>query len=251
MSITKRVLWCITGSGSFLREIYRLFRSIREKYDLEIGIILSKAGVEVARIYGILDKLGNIATGGRYDGIYSDVTESGITSDGIPLGGRVSLGRYKLVVVAPATTNTVAKIVNGIADTPVTIVVNQALKSKIPIIIFPSDYDEDAITHLPCYINEEKCIKCYKCVESCPNKAIYVDEYPRINYNLCRGCEVCQKVCEVNAIKCWEEISYHPSRIDLENTKKLSLFKQVTVVKSINELKSKIILHLTSRHQKS
>ncbi len=242
MSITKRILWCITGSGSFLRGIYRLFQSIKEKYDLEIGIVLSKAGVEVARIYGILDKLGNIATGGRYDGIYSNVSESGITSDGVPLGGRVSLRRYKLVVVAPASTNTVAKIVCGIADTPPTLVVNQALKSNVPAIIFPSDYEERALTHLPCYIDEEKCNLCYKCVDACPNNAIYVDEkYPRINYRLCRGCEACKEACSVSAIRCWEKTYYTPSKIDLKNVEKLRSLEGITVVDNLLDLEKRII----------
>jgi flavoprotein len=41
--------------------------------------------------------------------------------------------------VAPATGNTVAKIVNGIADTLITNAVSQAMKGGIQVIILPVD----------------------------------------------------------------------------------------------------------------
>ena len=37
-----------------------------------------------------------------------------------PITGRLSLGKYDLLIVTPATANTVAKIVHGISDTLVT-----------------------------------------------------------------------------------------------------------------------------------
>ena len=240
--LVKRILWCITGSGSFLRQIFKLLVDLKSKFNFEVGVLFSKAGVEVARLYGVLDKLNLIASGGRYDGIYTNVSSSGITNDGIPISGRISLKRYNLIIVAPATSNTVAKIICGIADTPPTIAVSQALKSNVPIIIFPSDYDVYSTTHLPCYVNEELCNSCFKCIESCPYKAIY--EYnglPRINYNLCRGCETCMKVCSVGAIRCWEEIQYTPSNIDLTNLRKLEGIKGIKVVKSLNELENEIL----------
>ncbi len=242
MNTLKRILWCITGAGGYLHNIYDIFVGLRVKYpELEIGVVFSQAGWEVARIYGILDKIDRVATGGRYGGVYHRASSSGIVEDGTPLGGRVSLRRYDVIVIAPATSNTVAKIVHGIADTLPTIAVSQALKSGVPVIVFPSDYDKRSVTHLPCYINKDLCIRCLLCVKECPYNAIYHYEpqnIPRINYNECRGCGICAEVCPVDAIKCWEEQVFTPSQIDLENLRKLEETRGIQVVKSPSELQS-------------
>lgn len=49
------------------------------------------------------------------------------------------LGRYDLLIIAPATANTVAKIAHGIADTLVTNAVAQTAKGGTPIYILPVD----------------------------------------------------------------------------------------------------------------
>lgn len=47
-------------------------------------------------------------------------------------------GKCDLVLVAPATANTVSKIACGIDDTPVTTIVSTAIGSKIPLVIVPA-----------------------------------------------------------------------------------------------------------------
>ena len=47
-------------------------------------------------------------------------------------------GKSDLVIVYPATANTIGKFANGIDDTPPTSVLSVALGSKIPIIIAPA-----------------------------------------------------------------------------------------------------------------
>ena len=199
-----------------------------------LGVVISKACEEVARIYGILDNLNEVASGGRYGGIYRDVSWSGITEDGIPLGGRVSLHRYDVIIIAPATSNTVAKIAHGIADTLPTIVANQALKSGTPLIILPADHAERSVTTLPCRIDEQKCINCLLCVDACPHNAIRVfsGREVRIDYNKCRGCEACEDVCPSKAIRCWEKTTVTPSSIELENIEKLRRIQGVYIVTS-------------------
>ena len=49
------------------------------------------------------------------------------------------MGHYDFLLIAPATANTVAKIVYGIADTLVTNTVSQTAKGKTPIFILPVD----------------------------------------------------------------------------------------------------------------
>jgi len=239
----KKILWCITGAGGQLRSVFQAFMNLKRTYPtLEWGIVISRAGEEVARIYGILDKLSKVASGGRYGGIYRDTSWSGITEDGVPLGGRVSLRRYDAVIVAPATSNTVAKIAHGIADTLPTIVASQSVKSGTPLVILPADYAENSVTTLPCRIDEERCTRCLLCVDACPYIAIRV--FPtrevRIDYNECRGCGACEKACPPKAIRCWEKTTVTPSSIDLENVEKLRGTRGIYIVTSCEELIEKL-----------
>lgn len=245
MAHIKRILWCITGSGSFLRDIYFSFREVRNQYNnLEVAIAFSRAGREVARIYGVLDGVWRVATRSRYGGVYYEED----SSSGVPLAGRIQLKIYDVILLAPATSNSVAKLVHGIADSLPTICVNQALKAGIDVIVFPSDYDAESITHLPCYIDNSICNRCLKCLESdvCPYSALYpYYEYklisPRIDYMKCRGCEKCIMACQVNAIRCWEEVKVKPTKTDLDNVKRLKEIDGVYVVVSVDKLMDKLI----------
>ncbi|HIE18214.1 TPA: 4Fe-4S dicluster domain-containing protein [Candidatus Bathyarchaeota archaeon] len=242
-----KVLWCITGAGGQLRSVFHSIMNFRKTYPkIEFGIALSRAGEEVARIYGILDKLKRVASGGRYGGVYRDVSWSGITEDGVPMGGRVSLHRYDVVTVAPATSNTVAKIAHGIADTLPTIAASQALKSGTPLIILSADYAEDSIATLPCRIDEQRCTHCLLCVDACPYEAIHVfsRREVRIDYNECRGCGACEAACPSEAIRCWEKATVTPSSIDLENVEKLRRIRGVHIVTSHEELIKKLKIFL-------
>ncbi len=58
----------------------------------------------------------------------------------IALAGNVP-GRVDLVLIAPATANTIGKIASGIDDTPVTTVATVAIGSKIPVIIAPAMHE--------------------------------------------------------------------------------------------------------------
>jgi phosphopantothenoylcysteine decarboxylase/phosphopantothenate--cysteine ligase len=52
-----------------------------------------------------------------------------------------SEGKVDLVLIAPATANTIAKIASGVADNPVTLLASCALGAGIPIIIVPAAHD--------------------------------------------------------------------------------------------------------------
>lgn len=58
----------------------------------------------------------------------------------IALGGR-SEGHADLVLVAPATANTIGKLASGIDDTPVTTVAATAIGSRIPVLIAPAMHE--------------------------------------------------------------------------------------------------------------
>ncbi|MBD3212332.1 MAG: bifunctional phosphopantothenoylcysteine decarboxylase/phosphopantothenate--cysteine ligase CoaBC [Candidatus Lokiarchaeota archaeon] len=52
-----------------------------------------------------------------------------------------AVGQADLILVCPATANTISKIANGIDDTPVTTVVTTAFGSSIPIIVVPAMHE--------------------------------------------------------------------------------------------------------------
>ena len=200
--------------------------------DLQLAVCLSRAGEEVARIYGVLDRLSKMRFKSRYEGLYREDNASGF-----PIAGRIASGVYSAAVIAPATSNTVAKIVHGIADTLPTIVASQALKSKVPLLIFPSDYAEVSITHLPCRITAYS-----ECINPgiCPYGAIVVEgDTPRIDYRQCRGCERCAEACKGH-ISCWDTAEVTPSQVDLENLEKLRRIPGVKVVSSVSELERQL-----------
>ncbi len=58
----------------------------------------------------------------------------------ITLGGK-SQGHADLVLISPATANTIGKLASGIDDTPVTTVAATAIGSKIPLIIAPAMHE--------------------------------------------------------------------------------------------------------------
>ena len=62
------------------------------------------------------------------------------------IAGPLQKGDYDFLLVIPATSNTVAKIVMGIADTLVTNSVAQANKTSIPIYILPVDQKPGSLT---------------------------------------------------------------------------------------------------------
>lgn len=121
-----KIAWGITGAGAFLRECINLISSFPKE---GIDIFLSRAGEEVVKIYGLWDSLKR----------YSLVLDRSASS---PSCGLFYKGVYSLLVVAPATSNTVAKMVYGIADTLITNIFAQSGKIGVPTIVLPTDVDE-------------------------------------------------------------------------------------------------------------
>jgi flavoprotein len=83
------------------------------------------------------------------DKIYTEV-DSNTTEPFYYIPGALQTGKFDFFIVCPATGNTVAKIVNGIADTLITNSVAQAAKANIPIYIMPVDHVKGKqVTTLP------------------------------------------------------------------------------------------------------
>ena len=137
-----KVAWGVTGSGDRLAETIRTVQEMRESYGsrVDIRVYLSKAGEQVIKWYKLYDQLKR-----SFDKIQ---VELGPNSPF--LAGDLELGKFELLLIAPATSNTVAKIVAGICDTLLCNSAIMAMKSLVPVYIMPSDYKEGLmITRLP------------------------------------------------------------------------------------------------------
>lgn len=214
-----KILWTITGAGHLLRESFEVLE--RLSYLHEITVALSNAAQEVIQLYGLNDKLNQIISQNRDNQLITEEQQR----YSYPFSGKITHNKYDVVILSPATANTTAKIVNGIADTLVTNIIAQSGKGQIPTIIVPVDMEEGSITTiLPPYINKDKCTLCNKCVDVCMFNAI---NPPSINMHKCTYCRKCEKICEFDAIRIGEEIELYIRHLDAENSKKLDEIENI------------------------
>src|SRR5215471_4208811 len=129
---TPRWGWALTGSGHFFRECLVAIRTLEN-----VDLFVSKAASEVLRMYKQDLALPISAR------IFRDTTASS------PPVGYFYYGVYQTLVLAPATSNTVAKCVYGISDNLATNVFAQAGKCRVPTIIFPCDTAPELETEAP------------------------------------------------------------------------------------------------------
>jgi dihydromethanopterin reductase (acceptor) len=128
-----RFAWCVTGSGHMIEESVELARLLPG-----VDLFLSAAGEEVLPLYGWpLPKLR------EHFRVLRDNSASGV-----PVG-MLYEGKYHTIVIAPATSNSVAKCALGISDTLPTNLFAQAGKRCIPGIVFACDTTPSVITQSP------------------------------------------------------------------------------------------------------
>ncbi|MFX1316503.1 MAG: bifunctional phosphopantothenoylcysteine decarboxylase/phosphopantothenate--cysteine ligase CoaBC [Promethearchaeota archaeon] len=139
----KTICLCLTGSVAVIsapivaRELMRLGG--------EVICVMSKAAVEL-----INPALMEWATGNPVITKLTGAVEHVYLAGERPRG----VGKADLILVCPATANTISKIANGIDDTPVTTVVSTAFGSSLPIVIVPAMH-ESMYNH-PILIKNEK-----------------------------------------------------------------------------------------------
>ncbi|KXB04813.1 hypothetical protein AKJ50_01980 [candidate division MSBL1 archaeon SCGC-AAA382A13] len=127
-----KIAWGVTGAGDKIENTIEEMENIgNKKDDLEIHVFVSKAGKEMLDIYRLTDKIKE----SKYFNSFSVAKSSNKPF----LAGALQSGRYKGLLIAPATANTVAKISNGIGDTLLTNSAFMAMKSFIPVHIMPVD----------------------------------------------------------------------------------------------------------------
>ena len=229
-----KVGWDITGAGQFLLETFDTMEKLAERHTM--SCFLSLAGERVVRIYGLWGRLNKICPGNYYREAVLEANQGAAS----PLAGRFLRGTYDALIVSPASANTVAKIIVGIADTLVTNVIAQAEKGKVPIIIVPSDQGRGGMkTRLPYIINREICPKCGECsvIDLCSFKAIVLSNgLPKIDLTKCEGCGICLKECPHGAVTFGQEVTIVPRSIDIKNVEKLRKSEGIIVLKSPKEI---------------
>lgn len=166
-----RLAWALTGSGHDFTECLDFMRALGE-----MDVFLSKAAAEVIFMY----------TKDR-DPFPPEIRLIRDTSASAAPVGRFYHGWYHTLVVAPATSNTVAKCVAGISDTLVTNVFAQAGKCRVPIILY-----------------------------ACDTRPVHDTMAPD------------------RMVRLW------PRRIDLDNTERLKLFEETTVVEDMAGLRQAV-----------
>jgi flavoprotein len=121
--VRQRLAWALTGSGHDFLECLELMSRIGE-----MDVFLSRAASEVIYLYA------------KDRRPFPDTIRliKDTSASAAPVG-RFYHGWYHTLVVAPATSNTVAKCVAGISDTLVTNVFAQAGKCRVPAIVYACD----------------------------------------------------------------------------------------------------------------
>lgn len=126
-----RIGCAMTGSFCTFRPVFEVWKMLREAGANLTPIMSFNAAITDTRFYP--------AEEARR--IFEEICGSKIltTIDAVePIGPR---GLLDLLIVAPCTGNSMAKIANGIADTPVTLAVKSHLRNQKAVLIAPSSND--------------------------------------------------------------------------------------------------------------
>ena len=138
----RKVAWGITGAGDKIAEILDVMKDLKKQSEdvVEIQVFLSKAADTVLKFYRLEDELKRSFPKVQVE----------LNSNSPFLAAWMQMRKYEFLLIAPASSNTVAKIANGIGDTLLTNAAIMSLKAFVPVYILPTDYKESIVyTKLP------------------------------------------------------------------------------------------------------
>ncbi|MCW3998446.1 MAG: archaeoflavoprotein AfpA [Candidatus Bathyarchaeota archaeon] len=137
-----KIAWGISGAGDKIAETIKVMKDLQIEYAdvVDIHVFLSKAAEQVLQYYRLETDL--------KENFQKVRTE--INSNAPFLASWMQIHKYVLLLIAPATSNTVAKIANGIGDTLLTNAAIMSLKALGPVYVVPTDYKRGTVlTKLP------------------------------------------------------------------------------------------------------
>jgi archaeoflavoprotein AfpA len=137
-----KVAWGITGAGDKIQEIVEVMKDLKTQSEgtVEFDVYISKAGDTMLKFYRLDEEIKK-----NFSKVWVEANANSPF-----LAGMVQSGKYEFLLIMPASSNTVAKIVNSISDTLLTNAALMSLKAFVPVWIMPVDYKESIIyTKLP------------------------------------------------------------------------------------------------------
>ena len=137
-----KIAWGITGAGEKIEKTVEMMKKINEEYKdrVDIEVFISKSGDQVIKYYGLSNELET-----NFENIWVE-----INANSPFLAGQIQVGKYDSFLIAPTTSNTVAKISIRMGDTLISNAAIMGQKADVPIYILPADYEEGVtITKLP------------------------------------------------------------------------------------------------------
>ncbi len=134
----KKIAWGITGSGDRIVETVEVLTKLQKAYDdvLDVRVFVSKAGEQVIKYYKLFNTLEK-----NFDKVWVE-----INANSPFLAGQLQVRRYEFLLLAPTTSNTVAKIALGLADSLLSNAAIMSQKAFVPTYIMPCDYKPGIIT---------------------------------------------------------------------------------------------------------
>jgi archaeoflavoprotein AfpA len=134
----RKVAWGITGSGDRIVETVEVMKELQKQYNdkIDIRVFVSKAGEQVIKYYKLFNDLEK-----NFDKVWVE-----INSNSPFLAGQLQVKRYEFLIIAPATSNTVAKISLGLADSLLANAAIMSQKAFVPTYIMPCDYKPGILT---------------------------------------------------------------------------------------------------------
>ncbi len=134
----RKIAWGITGSGDRIVETVQLMIELQKQYEetVDVRVFVSRAGEQVIKYYKLFNDLEK-----NFDKVWVE-----INANSPFLAGQLQVKRYEFLLLAPTTSNTVAKISLGLADSLLSNAAIMAQKAFVPTYIMPCDYREGIIS---------------------------------------------------------------------------------------------------------
>ncbi|NHJ47534.1 MAG: hypothetical protein FK733_07090, partial [Asgard group archaeon] len=176
-----------------------------------------------------------------FEEAFDDVIFENDEGASYPSSASASNCKYDLIILSPATGNTVSKIAEGIADNLISNLAIMGNKCKsTEILILPTDHSKGEVkSYLPVMLHQDTCKKCSECsaLWACKPGAIRRKRGKiRINRLKCIGCLDCVKFCRFGVITYLEEITVTVRDREANSVKELTKQEGYTIFQEPNEL---------------